>query len=115
MQDKKAFWLWLLQRITAGLLFVILLLHIYFVHYKDLGQPILFNGIAIHLSSLIFYIADSSLLILGLFHGLNGLRMVLLDFEAVDKYEKWISWSLLIVGIIFSVIGVKGLWAFIIK
>lgn len=114
MTDNKAKWLWLLQRVTAVLIFVILGLHIWRVHYVELGQPILFAGVALRLKDIMMLITDSSLLLLGLFHGLNGLRAVLLDYDYFDKFERIISWILLIVGVIFFIGGVKGLWAFLI-
>lgn len=115
MTDKKASWLWFLQRATAVLIFVILNMHIKQVHYIELGKPILFAGVALRLKDIAMLSIDSSLLFLGLFHGLNGLRTVLLDYDFFEKYEKLISWACIIVGIIFFILGVRGLWAFIIK
>ncbi|MBI5399028.1 hypothetical protein HZB07_00225 [Candidatus Saganbacteria bacterium] len=112
---KKAALLWLLQRVTAVLIFIVLGVHVYRVHYVELGQPILFAGIAIRLKSLLMLVIDSSLLFFGLFHGLNGLRTVLLDYDFFDRQEKLLSWVLSIIGIIFFILGVKGLWAFIIR
>ncbi|OGC06354.1 hypothetical protein A3H38_05240 [candidate division WOR-1 bacterium RIFCSPLOWO2_02_FULL_46_20] len=110
----KAGWLWFLQRVTAALIVIILYSHIFRVHYVELGQPILFAGVALRLKDLLILLTDSSLLLLALFHGLNGVRAVLLDYEFFTKHEKRISWSLLIIGIIFFFGGVKGLWAFLI-
>ena len=115
MEGKKAYRLWFAQRITAALILVILAMHIYQVHYIELGKPILFAGVAVRLKDIFFLVLDFSLLFLGLFHGLNGIRMVLLDFDFLSKYERTISRILLIVGIIFFIIGVKGLWGFIIR
>lgn len=115
MIDKKASWLWLLQRVSAVLLFIILNLHIKHVHYLELGKPILFAGVALRLKDLLMLAVDSSLLFLALFHGLNGLRTVLLDYSPLTKFERFISWLLLVIGLIFLFLGVRGLWAFIIK
>ena len=113
MNNNKAIWLWLLQRVTAALIFVVLGLHIFTVHYVELGRPILFAGVALRLKSILSLIFDASLLLLGLFHGLNGVRMVLLDFGRLTKFEKTISRVLCLIGIIFFIWGVRGLWAFI--
>lgn len=114
MKNNKATWLWLLQRITAALILFVLYTHIFRVHYIELGQPILFAGVALRLKDIMMLATDSCLLLLGLLHGLNGVRTVLLDYDYFSKYEKLISWSLLIVGVIFFFGGVKGLWAFLI-
>ena len=113
--NNKATWLWLLQRITAVLIFFALAIHVWSIHYVELGQPILFAGVAIRLKSILSLIVDSSLLFFGLFHGLNGLRTVLLDYSALGKFEKNISRTLCLVGIFFFIWGVRGLWAFLIK
>lgn len=114
MENRKATWLWLLQRVTAVLLFVILYTHIKHVHYLELGKPILFAGVAMRLKDILLLATDSCLLLLGLLHGLNGVRTVLLDYDYFTKYEKLISWALLLVGVAFFFGGVKGLWAFLI-
>lgn len=113
--DKKAFWLWFLQRLSAALIVLILSLHLYQIHYAELGKPILFAGVVLRLKNILLLAVDSSLLLLGLFHGLNGLRAVLLDYSVLAKYEHQISWGLTSVGLIFFSWGMRGLWAFIIK
>lgn len=113
--DKKAFWLWFLQRLSAVLLVLVLSLHLYQVHYAELGKPILFTGVALRLKNILLLTVDSSLLFLGLFHGLNGLRAVLLDYSFFYKYERQIAWLLTLIGLLFFIWGVRGLWAFIIR
>ncbi len=112
---KKPAWLWLLQRISAAAVLIIIAIHIYNVHYLDIGSPIKFGGIQTRLESIFFLAIDSLLLFLGLFHGLNGVRTVLLDYNLFYKYERQLSIILICIGLFFSILGVKGLWAFIIK
>jgi succinate dehydrogenase hydrophobic anchor subunit len=89
-------------------------MHIKRVHYVELGQPILYAGVALRLKDVMTLALDSSILFLGLFHGLNGVRMVALDYDFLKKHDRLISWLLIIVGAAFFVLGVKGLWAFLI-
>ncbi|MEK7376880.1 MAG: hypothetical protein AABZ57_06955 [Candidatus Margulisiibacteriota bacterium] len=111
--DKLSVILWLLQRVTAILIFLVLGLHIFKVHYADIGQPILFSGIVLRLKRVFTFGLDISLLFLVLFHGLNGLRSVLIDFNFFSKYEKIVSLILLLIGVVFAIWGLRGLWAFI--
>ncbi|MBI5078498.1 hypothetical protein HZB08_00555 [Candidatus Saganbacteria bacterium] len=111
--QDKAFWLWFFQRVSAVLIFAALALHILNVHYAELGKPILFAGVALRLKNILILSGDSFLLFLGLFHGLNGLRAVLLDYDFFSRYDRTISRLLIIVGLIFFIWGVRGLWAFI--
>lgn len=113
MQDKKAFWLWLLQRITAALIFIVLGVHLYFVHYAEFGEPILYAGVDLRLSKLLPLLVDSMLLLLGLFHGLNGVRTVMLDFAPFSKHDRLISWILFLVGLIFFLWGGQVLLKYI--
>jgi succinate dehydrogenase hydrophobic anchor subunit len=112
--NRKAFWLWLLQRVSAALLLIVLALHLFYVHYAQLGKPILFSGTTLRLKDLSYFSVTALLLLAGLFHGLNGLRAILLDYDFFEKHEKAISWALLLAGVIFFLGGVKGLWAFLI-
>ena len=113
--DKKAFWLWFLQRLSAVLIVFVLSLHIYNIHYAELGKPIIFAGVVLRLKNILMLSVDASLLLFGLFHGLNGLRTVLLDYSFFSKHERLISWLLMLTGMIFFIWGVRGLWAFIIQ
>jgi succinate dehydrogenase hydrophobic anchor subunit len=116
MQDNnKAARLWFLQRLSAFIILAVLSVHLHFVHYADLGSPILFAGVALRLKSVILLLVDAMLLFFGLFHGLNGLRAVLLDYTFMHKYERKISELLLVVGLIFFIWGVRGLWAFVMR
>lgn len=112
--NNKEMWLWLIQRISAFLIFFAIIVHIWNVHYADFGGEITFASVTMRLKNVIIYFTDSSLLLLGLFHGLNGIRTVLLDFISLNKYEKIISRFLIIIGIVFFFIGARGLWQFII-
>ena len=114
MQDKKALILWLLQRVSALLILIVLALHLHKVHYADMeSNRILFADVTVRLKTLLPLITDSALLFLGLFHGLNGVRMVALDYGPCHKYERIISWGLFLIGILFFIWGIRGLWAFL--
>ncbi|OGB90476.1 hypothetical protein A2625_00820 [candidate division WOR-1 bacterium RIFCSPHIGHO2_01_FULL_53_15] len=115
MKYNKSSLLWLLQRISAVLIFSALGAHIWKVHYVELGQPILYAGVALRLKDVMTLALDSSILFLGLFHGLNGVRMVALDYDFLKKHDRLISWLLVIVGAAFFILGVRGLWAFLIN
>jgi succinate dehydrogenase / fumarate reductase membrane anchor subunit len=90
--------LWLLQRITAVLLVVLLALHIWASNFAT-------DWAATFRASI-----DLSLLALALFHGLNGVRTVVLDFGPSIHGRRFLSAGLVMLGIVAFLFGVYGTW-----
>ncbi len=53
---------------------------------------------------------DLSLLALAIFHGLNGVRTVVLDFGIGIQGRKFLSASLTLLGVVSFLFGVYGFW-----
>lgn len=90
--------LWILQRITAVLLVVFLALHLWASNFT--------TDWAAFLRAMV----DLSLLALALFHGLNGVRTVVLDFGLGLQGRRFLSASLAMLGIAAFLFGVYGFW-----
>jgi succinate dehydrogenase / fumarate reductase membrane anchor subunit len=90
--------LWLSQRITAVLLIVLLGLHLWASNFTA-DWAALFRAVI-----------DMSLLVLVLFHGLNGVRTVALDFGLGQQGRQFLSLTLIIVGIAALISGAYGIW-----
>ena len=90
--------MWLLQRITAVLLVVFLAIHIWTTNFATTWATMLRAGV------------DLSLLALALFHGLNGVRAVVLDFGIGHAARRVLSTSLVMIGFIAFLFGIYGLW-----
>ncbi len=117
-------WAWLLQRITGALLLVILALHLLAVNLGFFTDPAaveaqvrtgdyLYSGPASYYAvwSRIhspWFIIDITLLIIAVYHGMNGLKMVLYDVVTTESKRKLVSWILTLISLLM--IGV-GLWA----
>ena len=101
-EGRQGLWrsviLWVLQRITAVLLVVFLGLHLWASNFP--------TDWAAFLRALI----DLSLLGLALFHGLNGVRAVALDFGLGLQGRRYLSVSLVMLGFTAFLFGVYGLW-----
>ena len=87
--------LWLTQRITAVLLVVLLGLHLWLSNF------------ALEWAAFPRALIDLALLALALFHGLNGVRTVVLDFGVGQQF---LSLSLTLLGIVAFVSGAYGFW-----
>ncbi len=78
-------WAWVLQRVTALLLLVALFIHIWVTRFNP--------------------VVDLTILALGLFHGLNGVRTILIDFGLSIRWQKGLFWLFLAVGVISFLVG----------
>lgn len=107
--DRGGMWAWLLQRVTAVLLLLGLAVHIIVTHALGLGQ-LSFENVGIRLGSTVFIVLDLGLLAVGLFHGLNGLRGVLLDYGFSGGSRRAVSVVLGIIGVTAFAYGTWALW-----
>ena len=90
--------LWLIQRITAVLLVVLLGLHLWLSNF------------ALDWAAFPRALVDLALLALALFHGLNGVRSVVMDFGVGQQGRQFLSLSLTLLGIVAFVSGAYGFW-----
>ncbi len=104
---------WLLQRISGAVLGALLVIHFWAGHYADFGEPVTFAGVQMKLQNAAFIIVDSLLLITVVFHGLNGVRNIALDYPSLLPRNKLVSLVLLIIGITTIVVGIYSLYPFI--
>ena len=88
--------LWILQRITAVLLVALVALHLWTSNFAT-GWP-----------SFLKAAIDLSLLGLALFHGLNGVRTVALDFGLGLRARRYLATSLTMLGFVAFLFGVYG-------
>ena len=93
-------WLWLFQRVSAVLLVVILGVHLWLANF---GQA----------SSSLRAVLGVVLLGLALFHGLNGVRTVIFDFNIGAQGRKFTTMLLLLLGVVSLLFGMYGLWPLI--
>jgi len=90
--------LWLLQRVTAVLLVILLGLHLWASNFTTNWASLFRAGVGL------------SLLIIVLFHGLNGVRAIVLDFGIGPEARRFLSVSLVMLGAAAFLFGVFGLW-----
>jgi succinate dehydrogenase hydrophobic membrane anchor protein len=106
-------WAWILQRITAVLLFVFLGTHLFVLHYVPENMNIDFLGVAARFKSVLYLIIDSGLLAIALYHGLNGVRNVLFDFVGDAGKRRALSVVFVLVGLVYLIWGAYALTFFV--
>jgi succinate dehydrogenase / fumarate reductase cytochrome b subunit len=97
---------WILHRVTGLGLALYLFMHIWVIHNISRGKEA-FNEVMAVVQSPIFHILEIGLLGCVVFHGLNGIRVILLDYAgAADKgpHKTWV-WATLAVSAAITVIG----------
>lgn len=95
-----------LHYITAAIMVVVLTIHVL------MHTPVLEAGYEVSLEYEkvlehynIAWLDLAILLYAALFHGLNGLRVILIELHQGPVWEKAVSWILLIVGIVAAIYG----------
>lgn len=88
--------LWILQRITAILIVVFLGLHLWASNFTT------------DWASSFRATIDLSLLALALFHGLNGVRTIVLDFNVGSRGRRYLTAALTMLGFVAFLFGVYG-------
>ncbi len=112
-------WAWFFQRLSAVLLIVFLGLHIFIDHFMNVGEEkagetlITFGDVSMRLGQFLYIFVDYTLLALVLFHGLNGARTVMYDFDMFMKRKKAVDIGLWVLGLATLVWGIVILWPFI--
>jgi len=108
-------WAWALQRFTAVLIGVFIIIHLWVLHFASVGErPITFEAVRQRLSSPWFVTLDLLLLVTVIYHSLNGVRAVLLDFGVGVRSRKRMDGILVGLGLIAFVYGTLALVPFII-
>lgn len=112
MNDTKSHLLsWLGQRITAIIIAILLPIHIIAIPFSD--KKINFSLVSERLSHTEWLIIDIFLLIACIYHGLNGLYSMTIDFNPDKRISKAILFSLWFFGIMLSIYGFLVLWRFV--
>jgi succinate dehydrogenase cytochrome b556 subunit len=110
---KGGMWAWLFQRITAVLLLVCLAIHLIFTHILGIGD-INYDTIGQRVAHASYTAVDIILLAAGIYHALNGLRMVLMDYWfGRRKWAMALNIVLWVVGLAVMAYGTWALWPWI--
>lgn len=115
------FWPWFLQRVTGAGLIVLLLIHFIVNHYFNITEAeqgtleglVVFSNVADRFETAGYWIISILLLSFTLFHGLNGIRNIAIDYGARGASEKVVTGALSVIGLAAFVFGIFALAAFL--
>jgi succinate dehydrogenase / fumarate reductase cytochrome b subunit len=97
---------WLLHRITGLGLALYLFMHIWVIHNISRGKEA-FDAVMAVVQSPLFHFLEVGLLGCVVFHGLNGIRVVLIDYGAAGEkgpHRGWV-WATIAISGALTVLG----------
>jgi len=105
-RGREGMWSWVAQRITGALTFFFL-----FAHVLDTAlvrvSPEAYDTVIASYKTPIVNLMEVGLVGAVLYHALNGLRVIAVDFwEKGPRYQKQMLWSLVAVWLLLMVPGV---------
>jgi succinate dehydrogenase hydrophobic anchor subunit len=117
----QGFWLWLLQRFSGLLLVLLVLVHGWFTHFSPIAdmqagitdEVVTFDVVKQRLAQGIFIVLDFALLGAVLYHGLNGVRNILLEWKPAANRQLIVNVGLWTLGIAAFAVGARALLVFI--
>jgi len=104
---------WVLQRVTAALVFIALGAHFWAIHYDVVGQEITYKSVLHRFGNPWLVTMDVALLTTGVYHALNGARAIIFDFGLSAKMQKVVTWGLIVFGLIILLFGINALMVFL--
>src|SRR2546425_378787 len=103
---------WYLQRITGVLLLILLVAHFCVEHY--MAAPLRRGELTYHvilsrISNPYWQAIDIAFLLIALYHGLNGVRGIILDYSKISRRTaRLCTAALVLVGLIWAYWGIEA-------
>jgi len=104
-RTSGGFYAWLFQRLTGILLVFLLLIHFAVVHHLPKPGELNYAVVAPRLATATWKVFDLVFLVCALFHGLNGVWMVVQDYVSSEGAQTWIFYALCTLGLILLALG----------
>jgi succinate dehydrogenase / fumarate reductase, membrane anchor subunit len=103
---------WYLQRITGALLVLLLAAHFWVEHFMTAELQrgdLTYQAILSRISNPLWRVIDISFLLVALYHGLNGLRNIALDYSRISpRGVRTITAGLIVAGLIWAYWGIEA-------
>jgi len=95
---------WFLQRVSGVVLFILLLVHFLTTHYFPVGD-ITYQKVLARLSQPGWKLFYMVFIALGLYHGINGIWIIVQDYVARSSWRFIILGLLMVAGLILFMLG----------
>ena len=103
---------WYLQRITGALLVILLAAHFWVEHFLSAQLrrgDLTYEAILGRISNPVWQFIDVAFLLVALYHGLNGLRNIVLDYSRIGpRAAQVITAVIVIAGVVWAWWGIEA-------
>ncbi|MBI4216373.1 MAG: hypothetical protein HY687_03150 [Chloroflexi bacterium] len=108
-------WAWVLQRLTAAVVVVTIIMHLWLTHWAQAGREISFDEVSRRLQSPLFVAVDVLLLGAALYHALYGVRGILWELGLGPQAPRLFLAFYGLVGLSAFIYGLNALLPFVFK
>ncbi len=98
---------WLLQRITAAFLVIVLAYHFMLLHFVNHAAEITFAGTQARMSQVSYFATMVLFLITATFHGVNGVYNALINQGLDGTQRTVVKWVLVVASVLLIVQGIR--------
>lgn len=103
---------WYLQRVTGAMLVVLLAAHFWVEHFMSAELrrgDLTYRAILARISNPWWQAIDIAFLVVALYHGLNGVRNILLDYSRIGRRGMRVATAALVVaGFLWAYWGIEA-------
>ena len=108
---KTGMWAWVGHRLTGIILVVYVFMHLSFITTASLGNgEVSFDDLMATTSQPLFILMDFLLVVVVIYHAVNGFRVVLFDMGVGIKRQKLVFWVAMAVAAVLVVVGMYFIW-----
>jgi len=108
MYKSTGFISWLLRRISGVALVLYLFTHLWVIGAANSGVEV-FNNRLDAVQTPLFKFLEIALLAAVVYHGLDGIRLLLIHYFDLTEYRKSMFWAVFILAAILTLIGGAGI------
>jgi len=98
---------WLLQRVTAAFLVVVLAFHFFLLHFVHHPAEITLAGTSGRMSQWSYFATMVLFLVTATFHGVNGVYAALLNQGLTGTRKTAVKWVLIVAGVLLAAQGIN--------
>ena len=95
---------WLLQRLTAAFLVVVLAFHFFLLHFVNHAADVTFAGTSARMSTWTYFSLMVLFLLTATFHGVNGVYNTLVQRDGVDGWKQTAITGVLVLSSLIMVV-----------
>src|SRR5947209_1018828 len=105
-RQSGEFWWWMFMRVSGIILLFLAVGHVLIMHVFGGGiERVNFQFVAVRWQSPFWRTWDWLVLVLALIHGINGLRVIALDYIRPDGVRVLVNWTFYIIGAVLVALG----------